>query len=179
MLQEHGDTIIEASRDASYVPTVASDGIITSEPNTLLCVVLADCAAILAVDPKTRILGAAHSGWRGTKQNIAGKLIAAMTARGAQASRIRTYISPVACPKHYQVGPEFARYFAATYIQQLHGTACFDNSLAISHQLANAGVGDCTIDTRCTVEDLTLHSHRRDGQQAGRYVAYIGALTET
>ena len=171
--QEHGNKIIDASQGNVEAQTTA-DGIVTSNPDVFIGVLLADCAGILAYDPKAGVIGAAHSGWRGTQANIAKELIAAMRQKGAAPKNIRAYISPTACANHYEVGQEFNDYFATQYLHHANGKLYFDNSKAISDQLATEGVAAIEADIRCTIEEPTLHSHRRDGKQAGRFMAFIG-----
>lgn len=171
--QEHGNKIIDASQGNVEAQTTA-DGIVTSNPDVLIGILLADCAGILAYDPKAGVIGAAHSGWRGTKANIAKELVAAMGQKGAEPKNIHAYISPTACAKHYEVGQEFQGHFDAQYLHQANGKLYFNNSKAISDQLAAEGVSAIEADHRCTIEDGQLHSHRRDGKQAGRFMAFIG-----
>ena len=51
------------------------DGLITAEKNLPLLIFHADCVPILFVDRKQRIIGAAHAGWRGTRLQIAVKMV--------------------------------------------------------------------------------------------------------
>jgi len=51
---------------------------ISSAPGVLLCVAHADCLAVLVADARQRLVGVAHSGWRGAALGITAKLVAAM-----------------------------------------------------------------------------------------------------
>ena len=174
--QEHGNRIISAHQGDIEAKAVA-DGIITGQPDILIGVLLADCAGMLAYDPKAKIIGAAHSGWRGTRANIAKQLVAAMQRAGANPQDTLAYISPTACARHYEVGQEFHDYFDTRYLHKANGKLYFDNSEAIADQLSAEGVAAIETDTRCTIEDKTLHSHRRDAKNAGRFMAFIGLRT--
>lgn len=54
------------------------DAMITDQPGVALMVQTADCQPVLLYDPEKRVVGAVHSGWRGSVRNILGKTVAAM-----------------------------------------------------------------------------------------------------
>lgn len=54
------------------------DGLVTIEPGVTLCTYYADCTPLFFVDTKTRAIGLAHAGWRGTVGRIAQKVIDTM-----------------------------------------------------------------------------------------------------
>ena len=172
--QTHGSTVILAPQGGSTAGDTEADALVTNQPDNLLGVVLADCAGVLLADPTARVIAAVHSGWRGTRANIVEAAIGKMVELGAKPQRILAYISPVACPRHYEVGDEFGNYFDAAFLPYLNGKRSFDNAAALAAQLHRAGVTQLQQDPRCSVEDSFLHSARRDGQTAGRMVAYIG-----
>lgn len=73
----------------------ACDALVTRDPGTALLVFTADCTPILLWDPVTGAVGAAHAGWRGTAQDIAGKTLAAMTEHfGTKPEDVRAAIGP-------------------------------------------------------------------------------------
>lgn len=47
-----------------------TDGLLTQEANLNLSITNADCILFLLYDPKTKVIGNIHSGWRGTVQRI-------------------------------------------------------------------------------------------------------------
>ena len=87
------------------------DGLVTRVPGLALGVLSADCGALLAIDPEAGVIGAAHSGWKGTAGNITRALIAAMTGQGAVRGRIRLALGPMIRQASYEVGPEFPDHF--------------------------------------------------------------------
>ena len=48
-----------------------TDGLVTAAPGLGLCCFTADCVPILLADPVHKVVGAVHSGWRGTVGRIA------------------------------------------------------------------------------------------------------------
>ena len=55
-----------------------ADGLITDIPGVVLTIFTADCLPILLYDPVRRVVGAVHSGWRGTALGIAAKAVERM-----------------------------------------------------------------------------------------------------
>ena len=47
------------------------DGLITNDPNVVLCTQYADCVPLFFVDPVKRVVATSHAGWRGTAAGIA------------------------------------------------------------------------------------------------------------
>ena len=69
--QVHGSVVRRALEgDPRTEPFIESDGLISAEQGLTLCVGIADCAGVLLYDPAHKVIGAFHSGWRGTKENI-------------------------------------------------------------------------------------------------------------
>ena len=72
-------------------------------PGVSLLVFTADCTPLLFHDPVTGAVGAAHAGWRGTAQDIAGKTIAAMVENfGCDVKNIRAAIGPNLGQCHFE-----------------------------------------------------------------------------
>lgn len=78
--QCHGDTIFVYRPDDPFpsLPLPNTDAFITSAKEVGLLVKIADCQPILLYDPTRRIVGAVHSGWRGSIKNILGKTVQRM-----------------------------------------------------------------------------------------------------
>lgn len=51
------------------------DALITKTPGVFLTVLLADCVPVLLFDPKKKVIGAVHAGWRGTMKEIVKKTV--------------------------------------------------------------------------------------------------------
>jgi YfiH family protein len=55
-----------------------TDGLITNVPGLLLATFYADCVPIFVLDPKRKIIGLAHAGWKGTIARIGACAVAKM-----------------------------------------------------------------------------------------------------
>ena len=106
-------------RDREYVDV---DGLVTDVPGLTLACFGADCMMLLAADPVRRVVGCAHSGWRGTVADIGGNLIRTMQRHyGSDPKDILTVIGPSICSDCYEVGGEVTDCFAQAYPEHTHG----------------------------------------------------------
>ena len=170
-------------------PANEVDALVTAEPNVALGVRIADCVPILFCDPKARVIGAAHAGWRGTLAQIAVLTLYQMEALGARAENVRCAIGPYIGPCCYEVDRTFYERFlfdvgsdicekAFTDTQSEHPRC--DLGTVNEELLTFAGVLPehisrtdlCT----CCHPDL-FHSHRATGGKRGTNGAVI-ALCE-
>lgn len=154
-----------------------ADGLITNEKGLVISVKVADCAAILLYDPVHEAIGAIHSGWRGTRQNICSYGIDKMRKEYASRPKdLLAFVSPCASGRNYEVGYDVAKFFPETSVKVRKEKYLFDNKKEILTQLLDAGVRKKNIEISpiCTIEDEDFHSFRRDGDKSGRMAAYIG-----
>ena len=88
-----------------------ADAMVTATPGMALGVLTADCQPVLFADAKAHVIGAAHAGWRGTRDGVLEATVAAMEGLGAQRDRIVAVIGPCISQAAYEVGPEFFETF--------------------------------------------------------------------
>ncbi|GAB3623379.1 peptidoglycan editing factor PgeF [Mariniluteicoccus endophyticus] len=150
-----------------------ADALVTDQPRTALCIRVADCLPAVVVDADRRVVGAAHAGRVGLAAGVLPATIEAMRALGAR--DLQAWIGPHICGGCYEVPDQMRAEVAAglpgAYAETTWGTPALDLGEAAHRQLEVLG---CRV-TRvapCTREDERLHSHRRDGAQAGRLAAY-------
>lgn len=167
-----------------------SDGFATDCPGVSLIVRTADCAPILAVGQKTDgspVVGAAHSGWKGTVGGIGANLVAALVSLGADPASIRTAIGPCIGACHFEVKEDFidavtsvrGEDFASRHIKK-RGKSYFADLAAMNvEMLEGAGIPRERIDVcgLCTVCDpVTFHSHRATNGVRGTMGNVIGII---
>lgn len=112
--QVHGSDVtrVTAGTGGRALPDKA-DGLVCRTPGIALGILTADCAPVLFADPKARVIGAAHAGWRGALAGILENTVAAMEAEGASRGDISAACGPCIAQKSYEVGPEFPAPFLA------------------------------------------------------------------
>ena len=162
-----------------------ADAIVTCEADLAIGASAADCGPVLLVDPRARVIGAAHAGWKGALTGVLEATIEAMQQQGARVSDIIAAIGPLIRQPSYEVGDEFvARFVAADADNSLFflpalraGHAMFDLGGFIRMRLQNKGVrliDDTGLDTYA---DERFFSYRRSVHRGepdyGRHVHAI------
>jgi len=135
--QVHGDgiIIIDAYPEEDLITLGEADGMITPLAGLCLTIRTADCVPVFAYDPVNKIIGAAHSGWRGTRQSISAKLVLKMKdLYGSNTGDIRIFILPSIGPESYTVNDDVARNFTGHVAEKndrlyLNLWSCIEESL--------------------------------------------------
>jgi YfiH family protein len=173
MEQVHGRTatIVDGPRAD---PLEATDAVVATEPGLAVAVLVADCVPILLADPDAGVVAAVHAGRVGSRVGVLPAALDAMRDAGARTDHIEVLIGPAVCGECYEV-PAAMQTDVATHLpgsasRTRKGTPGLDLRAGLWQQLADAGVARIGVDPRCTVEDRTLFSHRRDGK-TGRLAA--------
>ena len=167
-----------------------ADAIVTRAEGLAIGVTAADCGPILFVDPNVRVIGAAHSGWKGALTGVLESTVEAMEELGAERSSIVATIGPLIRQHSYEVGGEFVERFieadtgnAVFFLPgSREGHAMFDLAGFIRMRLENAGVlmiDDIGVDT---YSDERFYSYRRSVHRKepdyGRHVHAIALARE-
>lgn len=93
-----------------------NDAMITNEEGICLVVIGGDCVPVLFYDPVKKVVGAAHSGWRGTAKRIAEQTILKMKNEfGCNPADIKAGIGPSIGPDVYEVDNLVLEAFSKTY----------------------------------------------------------------
>jgi hypothetical protein len=167
-----------------------ADAMVTSHEGVALGITTADCAPVLLADPKARVIGAAHAGWKGALTGILESTVDAMERLGAERSGMVAAIGPLIRQPSYEVGNEFVERFidgdadnAMFFLPgERDGHAMFDLAGYIRRRLENAGVlmiDDLGVDT---YSDPRCYSYRRSVHRGetdyGRHVHAIALERE-
>jgi len=92
------------------------DGLVTNVPRLLLASKTADCVPVLIADPKRRVVGAFHAGWRGTVKRIVEKGVGVMRRDfGCNPADLRAAIGPCVRVCCYEIGDEVRDAFRAQF----------------------------------------------------------------
>jgi polyphenol oxidase len=146
-----------------------ADALVTRAVGLAIGVTAADCGPILFVDPNSRVIGAAHAGWKGALTGVVESTVDAMEKLGAERSGIVAAIGPLIRQHSYEVGDEFVERFveadaenALFFIPAARANhSMFDLAGFIRMRLENAGVlmiDDIGVDT---YSDQRFFSYRR------------------
>jgi len=153
--------------------TDACDGHLTDRPGALLAVATADCVPVFVVEPRARVVGVLHAGWRGAACGVLERGVRLLLERsGGDARDVYIHFGPSICGTCYQVGPEV---FEALAQERPAAPEPIDLRAVMAQRALALGAdpvkvtvsGHCT---RCT--GSSLFSHR--GGDRGRQVGFVG-----
>lgn len=172
MHQLHG-THVELATPGSAGPPDC-DGIVTTTPDVVLAVRVADCVPVLLADADAGVVGAAHAGRLGLAQGVVPATVARLRELGA--TRLTAWIGPHICGRCYEV-PAAMQDDVAALVPEARattswGTPSLDLGAGVRAQLERDGVRVVDV-SRCTRESPDLYSHRRDGVRAGRLAGLV------
>ncbi|MGH3435329.1 MAG: peptidoglycan editing factor PgeF [Sciscionella sp.] len=173
MEQVHGRTAAVVTAPVA-APVEATDALVTATPGLALVALVADCTPVLLADPEAGVVAAIHAGRVGARAGVVPAALAAMASAGAVIARVEALLGPAACGRCYEVPSEMQ----ADVVTHLPGSGCrtrkgthgLDVRAGLWQQLTDVGVARIGVDPRCTMEDSTLFSYRRDGT-TGRLAA--------
>jgi YfiH family protein len=111
--QIHSPDVAIVERPWPRAENPKADALVTVRPGVALGILTADCAPMLFADAQAGVIGAAHSGWKGTRDGVSEATVAAMERLGADRTRIHAAIGPAIQHASYEVGPEFPERFVS------------------------------------------------------------------
>jgi polyphenol oxidase len=145
--QIHSPDVVTITAPNNQDDPPKGDAMVTNVPGILLGISTADCVPVLFADTQAGVVGAAHSGWKGSIGGVNEATLAAMEALGADRSRIVCAIGPCIAQKSYEVDDAFFRNFAEhdTANERFFGTGKaghhqFDIEGYVASRLAAAGI---------------------------------------
>lgn len=118
MTQTHGVGFVRAAAHAQPYPD--ADAQYTSAPGLYVGALVADCAGVVlsSNDASRPFCAVVHSGWKGTAQNIVGRVISAALSQAeglTDAGFLSAWISPCARACCYRVEDDVAQLFLPRY----------------------------------------------------------------
>ncbi|WP_025899719.1 peptidoglycan editing factor PgeF [Sneathiella glossodoripedis] len=170
LYQIHSNRVEIITQQSDVLLREKADAMVTRDPGIALGVLTADCVPILFADTDHRVIGAAHSGWKGTLSNIAANVIENMLELGAKKTSICAAIGPAIQQQSYEVGPEFPAPFleknqsSEQYFRPSpkEGHFLFDLTALVRDQLLDLGIKQVDLIARDTyANEQDFFSYRR------------------
>jgi hypothetical protein len=187
--QVHSPHVVVAEAPWTSETRPHADGIVTRMRALAIGVTTADCGPVLLADPRARVIGAAHAGWRGALGGIVEATIAAMERLGAERSQIRAVLGPMIRQHNYEVGADLIDRFGAEDPASNRffvpgprdGHALFDLAGYVAARLERSGIRHVNDLGLCTYADAErFFSFRRTTHRAeadyGRHVNAIALM---
>ncbi len=187
--QVHGtDIMVIDSKIQNYknLSSIEADGLVTNIPNIILTTYHADCVPVYFLDQAKKVIGIAHSGWRGTYANITGNMIELMEENyNSNKEDIVIGIGPSIGSCCYEVGKDLADKFTERYpkfdniLVKKSGRVYLDLWKINYNQIREKGipVDNIILSNICTSCKIDrFHSYRRERGTKNRMVAAIGLI---
>ena len=163
-----------------------ADALVTATPGLALGVATADCGPVLFSDPAAKVIGAAHSGWKGAITGILENTVSAMEALGANRSNMTAVLGPMISQNAYEVGSEFhERFMSDSDLNKRYfkpsdrpGHHLFDLQSFVADRLRGLGLawvtnlGICTYDNEDQFYSYRRATHRKEPDY-GRQISAI------
>ncbi|WP_442599422.1 peptidoglycan editing factor PgeF [Neobacillus sp. D3-1R] len=190
--QTHGINIKKISKSDSgrgtfeYSDSIRdTDGFYTSEKGILLTLCYADCVPIYFLDKKSKMIGVAHAGWKGTVHGIAREMIQKWTQEGIDPKNILVAIGPSICEKCYIVD-DFVIDFVQKILEDVEekpynqikegqyqlNLKQLNKILLIQSGVLESNISVTNYCSSCHHNEF--FSHRRDYGKSGRMMGFIG-----
>lgn len=164
-------TVVDGPQSA---PVEATDALVTTQRELALVVLTADCVPLLLSDDEAGVVAAVHAGRMGARNGIVSRTVSTMAELGAKPARIHALMGAAASGKNYEVPKEMAddveSRLPGSRVRTTQGTWGLDIRAGLIRQLLSLGVQAIDSDPRCTIEDESFFSYRREGttgRQAG------------
>ncbi len=177
--QTHGNRCLTLKRGDPLKKRYQADAILTDRRDILLTVSVADCLPVFLVEPKRKVVGLIHAGWRGTLLGIARQTMRRATNEFGCDPRDFTILAGPAIGRCcYEISEGVAILFDEDCLIRKPGQRPrLDLISANAKQFLNCGVKEEKIfaSSECTCCNKEMfHSFRRDGDRAGRMIAFLG-----
>jgi len=109
--QVHSDKVIYLKNNKILKSKFTGDSIVTKSKNIGIGVLTADCAPILFYDPNKKIIGCAHSGWKGALNGIIKNTVKKFNQLNSNNSDLIAVVGPCIDRKNYQVEKDLLEKF--------------------------------------------------------------------
>ena len=177
MTQVHGAAVLEAETVTDVAMQAYAQ--ITTQPETVCVVQVADCLPVLLADTQGRVVGAVHAGWKSLAGGVIEAAVAAMRVKVPDCT-LKAWLGPRIGYDDFEVGDEVADIFRTNYPDVADGIKlkgekhCVSLAAYARAALKRSGVMQCEDCALSTVADARrFYSYRRDGEHTGRHAAVI------
>jgi polyphenol oxidase len=182
MDQVHSNAVAWVTKDDCGKEINETDGLVSTDLDIFLGVITADCIPFLLYDPKIKLVGAVHAGWRGLFSEIIKVAVSQMISQGSKPEDILVGIGPSIRSCCYSVSEEFVENFrekfgdVERFIVRRDGKIFFNLQKVAKEQLSAVGILEHNIEDAdyCTFTHDDVYSCRREGKDFGEMMGIIG-----
>ena len=109
--QKHTNEVVHFENEKSVKNKLVGDAIVSEVKNIGISILAADCAPILFYDPIKKIIGCAHSGWKGALNGIIRNTIKKFNKLNSNNNDLIAVVGPCIDKENYKVKNDFFNKF--------------------------------------------------------------------
>ena len=147
--QKHTNHVVHFKNENSVENKLNADAIVSEVKNIGIGILTADCAPILFYDPKKKIIGCAHSGWKGALNGIIKNTIKKFNELNSKNNDIIAVVGPCINKKNYEVEIDFFQKFVSleknneNFFQKINNQKyIFDLRGFINNEISNLNINN-------------------------------------
>ena len=145
--QTHSTKVIYFENISDVHDKIDADAIVCKVKNIAIGILTADCAPILFYDYKKKIIGCAHSGWKGAFNGIIKNIVKKFNELNSNSNDLIAVVGPCIGKKSYEVKEDFFNKFVSyennnkIFFEKINnGKFLFDLRGFINKEISNSGV---------------------------------------
>ena len=145
--QKHGDQVIYFKNGSSVKNKLTGDAMVSEVKNIGISILTADCAPVLFYDPNKKIIGCAHSGWKGALNGIIKNTVKKFNELNSNNNDLIAVVGPCINKDNYKVQIDFFKKFVdrdkinENFFQKINGEQYnFDLRSFINKELTNLNI---------------------------------------
>ena len=145
--QKHTNQVLYFKNETCIKNKLTADAIVSEVKNVGIGILTADCAPILFYDPKKKIIGCAHSGWKGALNGIIKNIVKKFNELNSNSNDLIAVVGPCIDKKSYEVKEDFFNKFVSyennnkIFFEKINnGKFLFDLRGFINKEISNSGI---------------------------------------
>ena len=183
--QKHTNEVIYFPNENSVRNKLQGDAIVTEVKNIGISILTADCASILFYNPKKKIIGCAHSGWKGALNGIIKNTVSKFKELDSKNDDLIIAVGPCLKKENYEVKNDFFEKFISKenknkdfFEKKNNNSYLFDLRAFINKEIALLNIKNVENIEMDTYSDIkNFYSYRRSCHEGekdyGRCISVI------
>ena len=183
--QKHSDQVIYFKNERSIKNKLTGDAMVSEVKNIGISILTADCAPVFFYDPNKKIIGCAHSGWKGALNGIIKNTVKKFNELNSNNNDLIAIVGPCINKDNYKVQIDFFKKFVdqdkinENFFQKINdGQYNFDLRSFINKELTNLNIKEIeNIEMDTFSQRELFYSYRRSRlnreQDYGRCISVI------
>jgi len=183
--QKHTNEVVRFNSYADVKNKLTGDAIVSRVKNVGISTLTADCASIFFYDPKNKIIGCSHAGWKGALNGIIKNTVKKFNELGSNNNDLISVVGPCINKENYKVKIDLFKKFIGQdknneiFFENIsNGNYVFDLRGYINKEISNLNIKNIeNIEKDTFSEKEFFYSYRRSclnkEQDYGRCISVI------